>query len=117
MIFETAAEIQASRLLTLQAAHKIDQGDPARVEIGMIKVVGAKMLHNTIDRAIQVFGAKGVTSDTPLERMYRTRPLRAHLRRPGRGPPRDRQPADPARVQPRERLGLRPAVGVLSPRR
>ncbi len=29
------------------------------------------MLHNAIDRAIQVHGAKGVTSDTPLERMYR----------------------------------------------
>ena len=71
MIFETAAEIQASRLLTLSAAHKMDKGDPARIEIGLIKVVGAKMLHNTIDRAIQVFGAAGVTSDLPLERMYR----------------------------------------------
>ncbi len=72
MVFETAAEIQACRLLTLQAAHKMDKGDPARVEIGIIKVVGAKMLHNAIDRAIQVFGAKGVTDDLPLERMYRT---------------------------------------------
>lgn len=72
MIFETAAEIQASRLLTLSAAHKMDKGDPARIEIGIIKVVGAKMLHNTIDRAIQVFGAAGVTDDFPLERMYRT---------------------------------------------
>jgi acyl-CoA dehydrogenase len=71
MIFDTAAEIQACRLLTLDAAHKIDQGDPARVEIGLIKVVGAAMLHQAIDRAIQVHGAKGVTSDTPLERMYR----------------------------------------------
>jgi alkylation response protein AidB-like acyl-CoA dehydrogenase len=71
MIFETAAEIQSCRLLTLDAAHKIDQGDPARVEIGLIKVVGAQMLHNAIDRAIQVFGAKGVSADTPLERMYR----------------------------------------------
>lgn len=71
MIFETAAEIQACRLLTLDAAHKIDQGDPARVEIGLIKVVGAHMLHHAIDRAIQVFGAKGVSADTPLERMYR----------------------------------------------
>ena len=71
MVFETAAEIQASRLLTLDAAHKIDAGDPARVEIGLIKVVGARMLHRAIDRAIQVHGAKGVTSDTPLERMYR----------------------------------------------
>ena len=72
MIFETAAEIQASRLLTLSAAYKMDKGDPARIEIGIIKVVGAKMLHNTIDRAIQIFGAAGVTDDFPLERMYRT---------------------------------------------
>ena len=71
MVFDTAAEIQACRLLTLDAAHKIDQGDPARVEIGVIKVVGAQMVHNAIDRAIQIFGAKGVSADTPLERMYR----------------------------------------------
>jgi acyl-CoA dehydrogenase len=70
-IFDSLCEIQASRLLTLHAAHKIDQGSEARVEIGMIKVVGAQMLHNVIDRAIQVFGAMGVTEDTPLERMYR----------------------------------------------
>lgn len=70
-IFDSAAEIQASRLLTLHAAQKIDQGDEARVEIGLIKVYGASMLHNVIDRAIQVHGAKGVTEDTPLERMYR----------------------------------------------
>jgi acyl-CoA dehydrogenase len=71
MIFDTAADIQASRLLTLQAAQKLDRGDPARVEIGIIKVVGARMLHDAIDRAIQVHGALGVTPDTPLERMYR----------------------------------------------
>lgn len=71
MVFDSAAEIQASRLLTLDAAHKLDQGDPARIEIGRIKVVGAHMLHNTIDRAIQVFGARGLTPDTPLDRMYR----------------------------------------------
>lgn len=70
-IFDTAAEIQASRLLTLHAAQKIDQGDEARIEIGLIKVFGASMLHNAIDRAIQVHGALGVTEDTPLERMYR----------------------------------------------
>ncbi len=70
-VFDSLCEIQASRMLTLAAAHKIDRGDEARVEIGMIKVFGAAMLHNVIDRAIQVFGAKGVTEDTPLERMYR----------------------------------------------
>ncbi len=70
-VFDTAAEIQASRLLTLHAAQKIDEGGEARIEIGLIKVYGAQMLHNAIDRAIQVHGALGVTEDTPLERMYR----------------------------------------------
>lgn len=71
MIFDSAAEIQACRLLTLDAARTLDAGDEARVEIGLIKVVGAEMVHNVIDRAIQVYGAMGVTADTPLERMYR----------------------------------------------
>ena len=70
-IFDSACEIQSARMLTLHAAHKIDQGDEARVEIGLIKVMGASMLHNVIDRAIQVHGALGVTEDTPLEGMYR----------------------------------------------
>ena len=107
MIFETAAEIQACRLLTLDAAHKIDQGDPARIEIGIIKVVGAQMLHNAIDRAIQVFGAKGVSADTPLERMYR----HARFARIYDGPDEvhrvERRPPDPARVQEGRQLGFR----------
>jgi acyl-CoA dehydrogenase len=70
-VFDSLAEISACRQLTLQAARRIDSGDPARVEIGVIKVVGAQMLHNVIDRAIQVFGARGLTDDTPLSRMYR----------------------------------------------
>ena len=70
-IFDSACEIQSARMLTLHAAQKIDQGDEARVEIGLIKVMGAQMLHNVIDRAIQVHGAMGVTEDTPLEGMYR----------------------------------------------
>ena len=70
-VFDSAAEIQACRLLTLDAARKIDSGSDARVEIGIIKVVGAAMVHNVVDRAIQVFGAKGLTPDTPLHIMYR----------------------------------------------
>jgi acyl-CoA dehydrogenase len=70
-IADSAAEIQSLRLLTLEAARKIDQGDAARVDIALIKFHGAKILHNVIDRAIQVHGALGVTSDTPLEKMYR----------------------------------------------
>jgi acyl-CoA dehydrogenase len=70
-VFESYAEIQACRLLTLHAAHAIDRGDQARVEIGAIKVVGARMLHNVIDRSIQAHGAAGLTDDTPLSHMYR----------------------------------------------
>src|SRR5207245_4402273 len=70
-IAESAAEIQAARLMTLDAAQAMDRGDEARVEISLIKFWGARMLHNVIDRAIQVHGALGVTADTPLEFMYR----------------------------------------------
>jgi len=70
-VAESAAEIQAARLMTLDAARAMDRGEQARVEISLIKFYGAQMLHNVIDRAIQVHGALGVTSDTPLERMYR----------------------------------------------
>lgn len=70
-IAESAAEIQAARLMTIDAAQRLDQGDEARVEIALIKFWGARMLHNVVDRAIQVHGALGVTEDTPLELMYR----------------------------------------------
>ena len=71
MVFMTASEIKAHRLMTLEAARLLDQGDAARVDIGTIKVVGAAMVHNAIDRAIQVWGGAGVTEDLPLEAMYR----------------------------------------------
>ena len=71
MVFETAAEIMACRGVALDAAAQLDTGDPARVEIGMIKVLTARMFHNAVDRAIQVYGGKGVTSDLPLERYYK----------------------------------------------
>jgi acyl-CoA dehydrogenase len=70
-VAESAAEIQAARLMTLDAARAMDSGSEARIEISLIKFWGARMLHNVIDRAIQVHGALGVTADTPLEKMYR----------------------------------------------
>jgi hypothetical protein len=71
MIAESAAEIQTARLMTLDAARVMDSGSEAPVDIGLIKLHGAKMLHNVIDRAIQVHGALGTTGDTPLNRMSR----------------------------------------------
>jgi acyl-CoA dehydrogenase len=77
-IAESHAEMQAARLLTLQAAWKMDQlhaagrhYSDARTEIAIIKFWGAKVLYNVIDRAIQIHGSLGYTTDLPLESMYR----------------------------------------------
>jgi alkylation response protein AidB-like acyl-CoA dehydrogenase len=69
-IADSAAEIQACRLLTLDAAHKIDEGDEARVEVSLIKFYAARALNEVIDRAIQVHGARGLTDESPLGKMY-----------------------------------------------
>jgi acyl-CoA dehydrogenase len=69
-VADSAAEIQACRLLTLDAAARIDQGDEARVEISAVKFYAARVLHDVIDRAVQTHGARGLTDQTPLARMY-----------------------------------------------
>jgi alkylation response protein AidB-like acyl-CoA dehydrogenase len=70
-IAESAAEIQACRLMTLQTAHRLDEGDEARVEVSLIKFYAARVLHDVIDRALQVHGGLGMTEDAPLAAMYR----------------------------------------------
>jgi acyl-CoA dehydrogenase len=66
-------EIDAARLMVLHAAWKMDTigKKEARQEIAMIKVIAANMMMNVLDRAIQVFGAMGVSDDTPIARMWR----------------------------------------------
>ncbi len=70
-IADSAAEISAARLMTLNTAWKLDRGDDARIEISLIKFFGARVLHDVIDRAIQVHGALGYSKDMPLEMFYR----------------------------------------------
>lgn len=70
-IADSVAEIQASRLLTLQAAWRMDQGDEARKEVSIIKFYGARVLNNILDRAIQTLGMYGLTNQTQLEGLYR----------------------------------------------
>lgn len=70
-IADSAAEINAARLMTLHAAWKLDRGDDARIEISLIKFFGARVLHDVVDRAIQVHGALGYSKDLPLEMFYR----------------------------------------------
>ena len=68
-VADSAAEIQACRLLTMDTAAKIDEGSEARVEVALLKVYAANVLVEVIDRAIQVHGARGLTDETPLARM------------------------------------------------
>ena len=68
-VADSASEIQACRLLTMDAARKVDDGSEARVEISLLKVYAANVLVSVIDRAIQVHGARGLTDETPLAAM------------------------------------------------
>jgi acyl-CoA dehydrogenase len=72
-IADSVAEMQAARLMTLHAAWVIDTegAAAARTDISLIKFYGAKVLHDVIDRAIQIHGSLGYSSDLPLEEMYR----------------------------------------------
>src|SRR5690606_17446188 len=66
-------EVEQARLLTLNAAWKMDTlgKKEARREISMIKVVAANVVMDVLDRAIQVHGALGMTEDLPLAAMWR----------------------------------------------
>jgi acyl-CoA dehydrogenase len=72
-IADSAAEMQAARLMTLHAAWKIDRygSHAARMDVSLIKFYGAKVLHDVIDRALQAHGGLGFSTDMPLEMMYR----------------------------------------------
>src|SRR3954468_7243764 len=72
-IADSAAEMDAARLMTLHAAWKMDtQGAAAaRREIALIKFYGARVLHDVVDRALQAHGSLGYSTDLPLVAMYR----------------------------------------------
>ena len=72
-IADSAAEMQAARLMTLHAAWKIDRygSSAARHDVSLIKFFGAKVMHDVVDRALQLHGALGYSGDLPLEKLYR----------------------------------------------
>jgi len=71
-VADSYMDVQSSRMMTLHCAEKIDSGEPARTEISAIKVFVPAAYHRVVDRAIQVWGAAGVSGDLPLARMYQT---------------------------------------------
>jgi acyl-CoA dehydrogenase len=71
MIAESAMELYIAKLMVLHASYKIENGLPFRQEVSMAKVHVANTLWRVLDRAIQVHGALGYSTDLPLERMMR----------------------------------------------
>jgi acyl-CoA dehydrogenase len=71
LLGDAAMQIEIGRLLVMRAADKLDRGDYARKEVSMAKVAVADVLHQAVDTAIQLNGARGYSKDTPLEWIYR----------------------------------------------
>ena len=70
MIADSAMELYQCKLMVLHAASKIDNGEDFKSEVSMAKHFVANSLNRIIDRAIQVHGALGYSTDTPLAHMY-----------------------------------------------
>jgi acyl-CoA dehydrogenase len=71
LLARAAMQVEIGRLLTMRAASKLDQGDFARKEVSMAKVVVADALHQAADTALQLQGARGYSKDTVVEWIYR----------------------------------------------
>jgi acyl-CoA dehydrogenase len=71
MLGGLAMRIEIGRLLVMKAAWALDQGSFARKEVSMAKVHVANLVHAAADIAIQINGARGYSTDTPLEWIYR----------------------------------------------
>ncbi|MDP3591912.1 acyl-CoA dehydrogenase family protein [Phenylobacterium sp.] len=68
-VADAATRIHAARLMTYDCAWKLDQGRDVRQEISMIKAYSTEMAWEVVDRAMQTFGAMGVTKELPLQLM------------------------------------------------
>ena len=68
-VADAATRIHACRLMTYDAAARIDAGDEARMQVSMIKVFATEMAWDVIDHAMQAFGAMGLSQDLPLQQM------------------------------------------------
>ena len=68
-VADAATRIHAARLMTYDCAWKLDQGRDVRVEISMIKAYATEMAWEVVDRAMQTFGAMGMTKELPLQLM------------------------------------------------
>lgn len=70
LIADSTMELYQAKLMVLHAAYRIDNGLEFKSEVSMAKHFVANMLNRVIDRSIQVHGALGYSTDTPLAHMY-----------------------------------------------
>jgi acyl-CoA dehydrogenase len=68
-VADAATQIHAARLMTYDCAWKLDKGRDVRLEISMIKAFATEMAWTVVDRAMQTFGAMGMTKELPLQLM------------------------------------------------
>ncbi len=68
-VADAATRIHACRLMTYEAAARIDRGEQARAQVSMIKVFATEMAWDVVDPAMQTFGAMGMTKELPLQQM------------------------------------------------
>lgn len=71
MLADNEIDMRAARLSLQQAAWLLDQGERATTESSMAKVQCSEAIWNVVDRAVQVLGGRGITSETPVERIFR----------------------------------------------
>jgi alkylation response protein AidB-like acyl-CoA dehydrogenase len=71
MIADMATEIHALRLMVYDVATKFDAGIDIKTEASMSKLFGLTALRNVSDKALEIFGGMGYSSQYPIERMYR----------------------------------------------
>jgi acyl-CoA dehydrogenase len=69
-IADSYIDLQAARLMTIHCAERMDSGLDSRTDISAIKIFVPEAYHRVVDRAIQVWGAAGVSGDLPLAGMY-----------------------------------------------
>lgn len=68
---DSAVELEAANLLTLQAADKYDKGLMKDIDVAMAKLYATETLGRIADRAVQIFGGMGIVSEAPIERWWR----------------------------------------------
>ena len=82
MLVDNDMDIKQSLWITLEAAHKAQQGEEFRKEAAMAKLAATEAGGRVVDRCMQMFGGLGVAKDLPFERWFRE----MRIRRIGEGP-------------------------------